>query len=178
MIIWDTETTGLLLPSVARAEDQPRIIDFAAVKLDPLTGEERGRIEFLLNPECALPSEITKITGLTDDDLKKQPTFATVFNAITNFFLGEVSMLAHNLPFDKGLLYWELVRLGAETAFPWPPRQLCSVQLFADEFGGKGPKLTALYESVMGIKLEQKHRAMADVEALVDIVCRRRIFEL
>ena len=178
MIIFDTETTGFVLPSVAPADQQPRIIDLAAVKMDPMSGEVYERIEFLLDPGMTLPSEITKITGLTDADLKGKPSFATVFPEVVDFFLGERCMLAHNLPFDKSMLYWELIRIGAETMFPYPPQQICTVNLFADEFGGKGPKLTALYESVMGIKLEQKHRAMADVEALVDIVRRRRIFEL
>lgn len=174
----DSETTGLLLPSVASADEQPRIIDFAAVKLDPCTGEETARIQMLINPLQTLPAEITKITGYTDSDLRDAPPFAAVLGRLIEFFLGERAMLAHNMPFDKGMLYWELVRLGRETAFPWPPQQLCTVAMYADEFGGKGPRLIALYEKKLGRKLDQKHTAMADVEALVEVVRADRLYEL
>lgn len=177
MIVWDTETTGLILPSSADQLKQPRIIDFAAIQLDPFTGEEVNRIETLLMPEMLVPAEITKITGYTDADLKDAPLFAEVLPGIVDFFLGETCMLAHNLSFDKAMLYYELLRLDAVTAFPWPPMQLCTVQLFESEFG-KFPKLTALYERKLGRKLEQRHTAMADVEALVEIVRAEKLYEL
>lgn len=182
MIVLDTETTGLLLPSCASADEQPRIIDFAAVKVDRRTGRETARLSLLIHPSCTLPSEITKITGYTDKDLAQAPRFAACARTITNFFLGERCMLAHNMPFDKGMLYWELVRIGLETSFPWPPQQLCTVQMYAEEFfghaGGRGPKLITLYETKLGRKLEQKHTAMADVEALLEIVRQERLYEL
>ena len=34
MIVFDTETTGLPLPETAPLESQPRIIEFAGIKLD------------------------------------------------------------------------------------------------------------------------------------------------
>lgn len=181
MIIMDTETTGLLKPSCAALEEQPRIIDFAAVKLDRC-GAEIGRIEFLLYPSMSLPSEITKITGYTDADLKEAPLFVEMYSKLCSFFLGETSMLAHNMPFDKGMLLYELMRIGKETAFPWPMHQHCTVSMYADEFsghaGGRGPKLVTLYEAKLGRKLEQKHHAMSDVEALVEIVRQERLYEL
>lgn len=177
MIILDTETTGLVLPSVADPHMQPRIIDFAAIQLDPFTGEEVNRVEFLLNPDRALDEDITRITGYKDSDVADAIRFAEALSDLCAFFVGENCMLAHNLAFDKAMLYWELVRLDAVTLFPWPPMQLCTVQLYEQEFG-KFPKLTALYEKKLGRKLDQKHTAMADVEALVEIVQRERLYEL
>lgn len=177
MIILDTETTGLLLPQALTADKQPRIIDLACVQLDPYTGEEVNRFETLLNPDQPITDEITRITGYTDADVRAAPRFADVLPGLVEFFLGENSFLAHNLPFDKGMLYWELVRVDAVTAFPWPGRQFCTVQLYVDEFG-KFPKLTQLYERKLGRPLDQKHTAMADVEALVEIVRAERLYEL
>lgn len=177
MIILDTETTGLLAPSVSDPNKQPRIIDFAAVKIDPMTGAETDRYQTLLNPGVPLPEEITKITGYRDEDLKDAPTFEHVLPQLAEFFLGERAMLAHNLPFDHGLMRWELVRSGAEFRFPWPPMQLCSVQLFEAEFGRR-MKLVQLYKAKLGRDLDQKHTAMADVEALLEIVRAERLYEL
>lgn len=169
MIILDTETTGLLKPAVLDASQQPKIIDFAAKKIDDDTGALIDQIEFLCNPGQPLESIITKITGLTDADLAGQPPFAHYVPQLAEFFRGERCMVAHNMPFDKGLIYWELVRLDLVTSFPWPTQQLCTVQLHIEEFGHR-PKLTELYESRIGKKLAQKHRAMADVDALLEIV--------
>jgi DNA polymerase III epsilon subunit-like protein len=177
MIILDTETTGLLKPEAVGAKNQPQIIDFAAVKIDNRTGEEVGRIEFLIHPGCAIPPEITKITGYKDADFVGKPSFATVQPRIAEFFVGERAMLAHNLPFDKGLLYWELVRLDLVTSFPWPSQQLCTAMLSQEEFG-KRLKLIDLYERKTGKKLDQKHTAMADVEALLEVVRADRLWEL
>jgi len=176
-VAWDTETTGLTLPSVITKEAQPRIIDFAAIKLSRTTGEEVARYQTLINPECALPSEITKITGYTDADLCDAPRFAEVLPGIIDFFLGTRSMLSHNLPFDKAMLRYELERLDRLTSFPWPPQQLCSVAMYATELG-KRPRLTDLYERIIGKKLDQTHTAMDDTEALVAIVRKERLYEL
>lgn len=177
MIILDTETTGLLLPGAADPATQPRIIDLALVKIDDATGAELERFETLLNPGAPLTDEITRITGLRDADLATAPPFTEVLQRLRLFVLGEWSALAHNWPFDQGMLWWELVRCGAERAFPWPPMQLCTVQLYEPEFGHR-PKLTQLYERKLGRKLEQKHRAMADVEALLEVVRAERLYEL
>lgn len=177
MIVFDTETTGLPLPGVVSLKAQPRIIDFAAIQLDPYTGDEVNRFEVLIHPECTIPSEITKITGYKDSDFIGAPVFADILSGLAHFFLGETAFLAHNLAFDKTLLRFELERLDAVTAFPWPMKGLCTVQLFIEEFG-KRPRMIELYEATLGRKLDQKHTAMADVEALVEIVRARKLYVL
>lgn len=177
MIIWDTETTGLLKPEALGAAAQPRIIDFAGIKIDNATGEEIGRLEFLVHPGCPITDEITKITGYKDSDFIGKPSFSSELPRLAEFFLGERAMLAHNLPFDKGMLHWELVRLDQLTSFPWPSQQLCTVQLFMAEYGRR-MKLTELYADKLGKKLDQKHTAMADAEALLEVVRAERLWEV
>lgn len=187
MIIFDTETTGLPLPSIADLSQQPHIIDFAAIKLAQvertvrrkihLVWEEVDRFQTLINPGVPLEAVITKLTGYTDSDLKDAPSFAQALDGIANFVLGQRSMLAHNLPFDKSMLMFELERLGMVTQFPWPMKQLCAVQLYEPEFG-KRPRLIQLYEAKLGKPLEQKHTAMADAEALTEIVMKEELYAL
>lgn len=185
MIVLDTETTGLLLPETADPAEQPRIIDLAAMKLCPRTGEELGRFQTLIQPGCPLPTEITKITGYTDADLAGAPTFAEVLPKFAEWMLGARAWCAHNMPFDRDMIWYELVRLDAQKRFPWPPRAICTAAMYGDEFGLRGangrprnPKLVELYKAKLGRELQQRHTAMADVEALVEVVRAEGIHSL
>jgi len=164
-LVFDTETTGLLLPKVADLSKQPRIIELALVRI------EHGKIvsehEWLIDPECPLPAVITKITGLTDDDLKGKPKFRQLLGEIEEAFAGADLLIAHNAPFDVGVLTTELQRCE-RTGFPWPAETLCAVQEFM-HLKGRRLKLTQLYELKLGKDLKQTHRALDDVFALAEI---------
>lgn len=169
MIVFDTETTGLVNLEAADLSAQPHIIEFAGIKLDDQTLEEQERLSLLLDPGFSISEEITKITGLTTLDLEGQPSFAEEFATIAEFFLGERTMVAHNLAFDKDLLRFELMRIGRELSFPWPYNQLCTVEA---SYGIKNHRLslTALHKHAFGTEFKGAHRAMNDVEALVSCI--------
>lgn len=169
MIVWDTETTGLPKPESCPLVEQPQIIELAAIKLDDKTLKEKARMEFLCNPKVPLPEEIKKITHITDNMLRDQPPFISFIPELTDFFLGERTMAAHNLGFDRSLLAFELCRIDMLTKFPWPPHHLCTVEA---SFGIKNRrlKLVELHEMVTGKPHKDAHRAMADVEALCTVI--------
>lgn len=165
-LIFDTETTGLPKHPTAKDSVQPRIIEFAAVVMD-----ERGSLHreksVLINPGVSVPEEITKITGLTDDDLRNASRFAEVMEEIKVLFASAERMIAHNLPFDCAMVRMELERLGVKE-WPWPSVGICTVQEHAEEWG-RFPKLVDLYEHYTGEPLGQTHRALDDVKALAEL---------
>lgn len=165
--IYDTETTGLTLHPDAPLDKQPRIIEFGALMLSMTSGEVIDSISLLINPGCKLPPEIPGITGIKDEDLIGQPSFEKAWPKIRAFLDRSDIMLAHNEPFDHQLVEMELKR-AAIKGFKWPPT-FCSVGLYRDQWGFD-PKLTQLYERVMGKSLDQKHRALSDVQALAEVV--------
>jgi DNA polymerase-3 subunit epsilon len=169
MIIFDTETTGLLKQDILDLDKQPKIIEFAAIKLDDSTLEEKERIEFLINPNQEIPQIITKITGLRTDDFKDKFSFEHHFQKLAEFFIGEKYLIAHNLAFDVGMLRVDLERIGKLTNFPFPPVQICTVQ---STFQIKGYRLnlTNLYQHLFKDTFPEAHRAMRDVEALTKCV--------
>lgn len=171
-IVWDTETTGLTLPSEAALETQPKIIELALAVLS--RNAVTSRHVWLINPGEEITPEITKITGITNDDLRGKPSFAEVFPEVLEVFHGAHGMCSHNLPFDRTMLVNELRRIGKEYAFPYPPNQLCSVQAY-HHLAGRNLKLTELYERVLGKPLAQTHRAMDDVNALVEILIHDKV---
>jgi len=170
-LVFDTETTGLPLPDCADLDKQPRIIELAITRIED--GKIVSEHEWLFNPECKLEAVITKITGLTDEDLADKPKFAEMLPEIIATFAGAEQLIAHNAPFDVGLLGFELKRASC-TAFLWPPTTICTVQEFLHE-KGRRLKLTELYKMKMGNELKQTHRALDDVRALTEICIKEGI---
>jgi DNA polymerase III epsilon subunit-like protein len=170
--VFDTETTGLLKPDVSDLTKQPKIIEFAICELD----RQYNVIDqhsWLINPGEPITEEITKITGLTNDDLKDKPRFIEVLPEIAKVFRRLDRVVAHNNPFDHGMLVNELKRLGLDHKFPYPQEWVCTVQLANELIYGRRARMIELYKDTMGRELDQTHRALDDVMALVDIIRER-----
>jgi DNA polymerase III epsilon subunit-like protein len=168
VIVFDLETTGLPKAQGADLDLQPRITEFGAIKLNEKL-EEIGVLEILINPGIPLDPVITKITGLTDDDLKDKKPFVAHLDEVIEFFLGERQLVAHNLPFDRAVLTFELERLERVTSFPWPPEQICTVEV-GETIWNKKRKLGDIYLEVTGQEHKGAHRSIADVRALIKII--------
>jgi len=175
MIIFDTETTGLPGPSSLPLNKQPKIIEYCFIKIDNKSLKEIGRISGLLDPQQPLEEVITKITGLTNADLKGQPTFGDVYEDIQSFFQGESAWAAHNLAFDRSLMNFELKRIEKEGQFNWPYQEICTVQA-SYHIKGRRMKMSELYSHLTGGgTFKDAHRAEADTEALAH--CVREMIE-
>jgi len=168
IIIFDTETTGLLLPEGAPLENQPKIVEFAAIKIDE-QGNEVDRLEFLVNPIMPLPAIITKITGIKDEDLVSKPTFDFYVGELIEFFTGVHTVIAHNVSFDMGMLINDLKRATALDQFPMPLRRICTVEA-THHIHNKRMNLAKCYKHFTGKDAVDKHRAMGDVETLLCVV--------
>jgi DNA polymerase III subunit epsilon len=166
-LIFDTETTGLILHPAAKDELQPHIIEWGGLLVDE-RGNELEELDLLINPGQAVSAEITKITGITNEDLVGQLPFSAAALIIKALFIAADVLIAHNLPFDAGMMKLDLKRVGMFEDWPWPRINICTVQEHAEEWG-KRPKLTELYEHYTGRPLAQTHRALDDVRALKEV---------
>ena len=180
LIVFDTETTGLLEARPTPLSRQPHIIEFAGIRLEmdvPADGQpakfiESSRLEFLCKPGKTLATgdfindKITEFTGIRNEDLKDKEPFAAHYTDLVRFFFGTEYLFAHYLAFDRDMLAIELQRMEKHFQFPWPPHHRCTVEA---SIGVRGYRLNlqALHEEATGMKFEGAHRAMADVEALV-----------
>lgn len=176
-LVFDTETTGLTLHPYADLRLQPKVIEFGGALVSLRDGGMVDEFSILVNPGQPLEEIITKITGLTDETLAPQPTFDVAWPQIRNFMTRASCIVAHNLPFDKTVMQSEFRRLGIVDNAAWPVREMCTVGVYTEQWG-KMPTLKALYEKVMGKPLEQHHRALSDVHALVAIIQAERLWEL
>jgi len=171
--IIDTETTGLLMHPRAKKALQPRCIEFGAVVINE-AGEQLETLSLLINPQQKLEPIITKITGLTDQDLADKPVFADVAEDISKLIGGCDVVIAHNLPFDKGVLDREFNLLACGVA--WPAIQFCTVQENVPVYGYR-IKLKDLFREVTGQVWTQKHRALDDCMALAEVVIHEGYLE-
>jgi DNA polymerase III epsilon subunit-like protein len=172
-IIFDTETTGLPKHATAKLSTQPKIIEFGAIIVEE--GAVLSEHRMLINPQQPLEAIITKITGLTDEDLRDAPTFPEVHEELRLLFAGCDAAVAHNMPFDSTMVNLETGRHSLEP-WPWPPRMICTVQEHVEMFGRRA-KLLELYEQYMGEPLKQTHRALDDVYALWSVVRKSGVLD-
>ncbi|MEE9481766.1 DNA polymerase III subunit epsilon [Methylobacterium ajmalii] len=104
-IIMDTETTGMSF-----SED--RVVEIGAVEILDLLPTGRT-FHAYINPMRPVSPGAQKVHGLTNEFLKRKPTFRRVAPKFLEFIAG-AQLVAHNAPFDLGMLNAELERNGLE----------------------------------------------------------------
>jgi len=95
-VVMDFETTGLM-------EYDSRIIQVAAYKYrDHIKTDE---IVTYVNPGESIPENITELTGIHDDDVKKAPEIDKVLPKLIEFINNEI-IIGHNISFDLRFLVY------------------------------------------------------------------------
>ncbi|MGE0878631.1 MAG: DEDD exonuclease domain-containing protein [Acidimicrobiia bacterium] len=98
--VLDIETTG-------SSTEHDSITEIGAVKVR--AGECLGTFQTLVNPGCAVPPEITVLTGITESMVRKAPRIESVLPAFSRFVEGCV-VVGHNVRFDLSFLNLALGR--------------------------------------------------------------------
>jgi len=174
--VFDTETTGLPLHRDADIRQQPRIIEFGGIITD---GESvLFEDQFICNPGMEIEQVITDITGLTNADLKDQPPFSAFVPRVREYFAQADAVIAHNLSFDKSMVYFDLARI--QQALPdvcWTEDtvEICTVEQTFFQYG-KRMKLRDLYNLLVGPYV-QSHRSLSDVMALHEVCKKVGVYE-
>lgn len=153
--IIDIETTG------GRAS-RDKITEIAIVLHDGKNVV--GQYETLVNPEVSIPYGITELTGITNEMVADAPRFYEVARKIVEMTEGAV-FVAHNVRFDYSFVQEEFRRLG----YTYVRKQLCTVRLARKTFPGHKSYSLGNLIAVMGLRAGDRHRAMGDTLATVDL---------
>ena len=152
----DIETNGL-------NHIRGRVIEVAAIRVE--NGKIVKKFSSLVDPETELPQFITRLTGISTNDLSSAPTFSQIADELAQVMEGAV-FVAHNVRFDYSFLKQEYKRLGQ----PFLPKQLCTVKLsrtlFPDQRGHKLQDLITRYQ----FSFAARHRAYDDAHVLWQFV--------
>jgi len=159
----DLETTGLD-PAVEE------IIEFAAVRV--ADGKVEGEFSRLANPGRPLSLTITKLTGIKDAELRRQPPSRAVLAEFLRF-VGDDTVVAHNAPFDVGFLKQKSDGYFQNTALD--TLELCRILYPALEHHDLDTMVLTL-----GLPVGERHRALDDARVLVPLwqKLRERLDEL
>ena len=156
LVFVDLETTGTDIVT-------DRVVQIAALKLFPdLTEDLRVR---LINPQRPIPPPATEVHGITDEDVKCEPSFAGIAASLFQFFSGcDIGGFNSNR-FDLPLLVEEFARCGID--FPEADTRLIDVQTI---FHKKEERtLSAAYKFYCDKNLCDAHDAEADVRATREV---------
>jgi len=93
-VVLDLETTGL-----DPTNDQ--VIEIGAIRFTD--GKESETFETFVNPGIPIPDFITKLTGITDEDVKDSQPFADRFDELIDF-IGDSTLIGHQVNFDCSFL--------------------------------------------------------------------------
>lgn len=192
VVLFDTETTGLLKPKVADIHLQPQVIEYYGMKVvhraDGII-EKIDEFETYLRPAKEFnESVITKITGITNAMIKDAPSFFDIHKKLLEFYSGVGRIVAHNCAFDDAMVKNEYLRLAADEQITVDEfndaiaqinsiKKLCTVQktMFIQQ---RRLSLTNLHLELFGVQFEGAHRARGDVEALFrcyEELCKRGV---
>jgi DNA polymerase III subunit epsilon len=159
-VLLDTETTGL------DPERGDRVLEVAALELvnDLPTGRHFHR---LIDPECNVPEDATRIHGFTLAHLAGKPNFAEIAPELVEF-LGGGMLIAHNAPFDFGFLNTEFARLGLPELHPG--RMVDTLALARARFPGLPNSLDALCRRFdIDLSARTSHNALLDCRLLAEV---------
>lgn len=123
--------------------------------------------ESLVNPQCPIPYNITRLTGITQEMVADAPTFPEVARKIVEYTEGAV-FVAHNVRFDYSFLIEEFRRLG----YTYTRKTLCTVRLSRQAFPGLPSYSLGNLIRHFGIHTLARHRALADAQATTDLLQR------
>ena len=157
LAVFDLETTGTNVGT-------DRIVEISIIRIHP-----DGREETLtrrVNPCIPIPAEVTAIHGISDEDVKDEPTFA-MLAPLLNQFLANCDLGGYNSnKFDIPLLVEEFLR--AEVDFDIKGRRFVDVQ---NIFHKMEPRtLKAAYKFYCNKDIVNAHSAEADTRATYEVL--------
>ena len=157
IIFFDLETTGINIAS-------DRIVEISYLKVD-LNGNETIKT-LRINPGIPIPAKVTAIHGISDEDVKNEPTFNEVAKSLARDFEGCDLGGYNSVRFDIPLLAEEFLRSGVDIDLK--RRKFVDVQVI---FMKMEPRtLTAAYKFFVGKELKEAHSAEADTRATYEVL--------
>jgi DNA polymerase-3 subunit epsilon len=150
----DIETNG-------GSGERGRITEIALIRVEH--GEITEEFTSLVNPGAPIPYWITRLTGITNDDVADAPYFDEIASEVYRILEGAI-FVAHNVRFDFSFIKRQLEAVG----YTFRPKLFCTVRmsraLYPQHKGHSLEKIIARH----AISTQDRHRAYADAKAIYD----------
>lgn len=149
-VFLDTETTGV--------EPGSRMVEIGAIKIDSATPDQHDIFHFLVKPGLPVPPDVSLLHGIFDGDLIQAESTGTAVKGFSEFVADADLLVAHNAPFDIGIVSLALDEFGLSA--PSAP-VVCTLALARRIKQTSDNKLGTI-AAHHGIATEGGHRALAD----------------
>ncbi|HTL48674.1 MAG TPA: exonuclease domain-containing protein [Verrucomicrobiae bacterium] len=160
LICLDIESTGVWV-------EKDKIIEIALIRYTPAGTRETYYKR--VNPGISIPAVVTKLTGISDADVKNAPFFRQIAQEAFAFIAG-ADFAGFNIErFDLPLLEREFAEAGL--TFEWKERKIYDAQKVFHL--NEKRDLTAAYKFYCDKDLAGAHSAMADSEAVLEILAKQ-----
>ncbi len=156
LAFFDLETTGVTIGA-------DRIVEISILKLMP--DESRQVYTKRVNPEIPIPVLASKVHGIYDKDVEKEPTFKQLAPEIAAF-LANADLAGYNSnKFDIPMLVDEFLRV--EVPFDMKGRRMVDVQNIFHKMEQR--TLAAAYKFYCQKEIQNAHSAEADITATYEV---------
>ncbi|NGF58032.1 GIY-YIG nuclease family protein [Parapedobacter sp. SGR-10] len=122
------------------------------------------KFQSLIKPAMPIPFHIQALTGISDEMVEHAPVFPDIAPKIHNLLHGRI-FVAHNVNFDYSFIVQELQSAG----YSWKAPKLCTVRLARKIIPNLASYSLGKLCHNLGIAIRDRHRAMGDVEATVQL---------
>ena len=125
--------------------------------------------ETLVAPGVLLPRQVGRLTGLSDDELRRAPRVGKALAGLVAF-AGDAVLVAHNARFDVGFVNRELERLTGKRL---AATVIDTVPLARNLLRGRVERTSlASLAHFFGTSVQPCHRALADAQATAEVFLR------
>lgn len=162
-IVCDTETTGMSPVS-------NRLTEIALLKIYNFEIVETYKT--LINPRQHIPAFITKLTGITNEDVMSKPVFIDIHQGILDFMVPygdsqEVVFVGHNVSFDYKFVKESFLRINKGSKFDF--KTLCTCKLARRILKKLKSNSLSNVSAHLQIERSRHHRAYDDALATAKI---------
>jgi DNA polymerase III epsilon subunit-like protein len=170
-VVFDTETTGLIINPARSLALQPEIISLAAQEFDLETGEQFSHYYGEFKTVKPVSEEITRITGLTNEHLSTCQSIEKELPIIINMLRSAPLLIGQNIRFDQDMVELECRRYKYPP-ITWPK----TLDLVQNSIHLKGYRLnlTNLHIELFGTEFKDAHDARTD--AMITAKCAVEMF--
>jgi DNA polymerase III subunit epsilon len=161
LLCLDIESTGVWV-------EQDKIIEIALIKYNPDGSKQTYHKR--INPGMNIPEVVVKLTGISNADVASCPYFKQVAREVLDFIGTDCEFAGYNVErFDLPLLERELAEAGLK--FEWKERKVYDAQKVFHL--NEKRDLSAAYKFYCEKELVGAHSALADTEAVLEILAKQ-----
>lgn len=181
---YDTETTGLpAYKDPSDAPHQPHIVQIAAALVDTSTRLKTASMSRIVKPDgWVIPDDVIAVHGITNeramDEGIPEKQALEEFLHMWGYREGEphafIRRLGYNESFDARIIRIAMKRYGYDDTanMLWKGgNAICAMRRSTNAklMGSKFPKLAEAYLALTGMKMENAHTAMGDVDGVLTV---------